>query len=157
VNSTNPPQGDIILKEGLYRAQRVLDPFTLVVVPEEFSASTPRPRPLRLLGIAQPEGSGTDQHDARYTAAARRLTESLVAGKSVRLRFDRRRADDDGCPLAYVYQDDHLVNEELVRAGLARVATMPGDSEPIARRLRTAEREAREQQCGIWSRRSELQ
>jgi endonuclease YncB( thermonuclease family) len=44
-----------------------------------------------------------------------------------------------------------MLNEELVRAGLAHVSTYAGDSETMARRLRTAEQEAREIGRGIWS------
>ena len=68
------------------------------------------------------------------------------------MRLDRRRIDQYGRYLAYVYVGDAMLNEELVRAGLARVSTYSGDSAPIERRLLRAQDEARQAGRGIWSR-----
>jgi micrococcal nuclease len=66
------------------------------------------------------------------------------------LRLDRRRKDRYDRFLAYVYVEDQMLNEELVRAGLARVSVYPGDSPQIAKRLREAEQEAQKANRGIW-------
>jgi len=50
-----------------------------------------------------------------------------------------------------VFLADKMLNEELVRAGLAHVLAYPGDSESMTRRLRAAEQEARQSRRGIWS------
>jgi endonuclease YncB( thermonuclease family) len=44
-----------------------------------------------------------------------------------------------------------MLNEELVRAGLAKVKIYPGDSSTIGRRLTQAEKEAKQDARGIWS------
>jgi len=67
------------------------------------------------------------------------------------MRFDKRRLDQYDRYLAYVFVDERMLNEELVRAGLALVSTFPGDSDSMTRRLRAAESEAKEQARGLWS------
>jgi len=44
-----------------------------------------------------------------------------------------------------------MLNEELLRAGLADVSVFPGDSESMARRMRVAAEEARRAKRGVWS------
>ena len=48
-----------------------------------------------------------------------------------------------------------MLNEELVRAGLARVRNYAGDAASMARRLHAAEADARDNARGIWSHREE--
>ena len=57
----------------------------------------------------------------------------------------------DGQFLAYVRVDGELLNESLVRQGLARAAPYPGDSQARARRIEQAEGAARQSRLGIWS------
>jgi endonuclease YncB( thermonuclease family) len=44
-----------------------------------------------------------------------------------------------------------MLNEEIVRAGLARATTFAGDESPQMTRIRKAQTEARAAQRGIWS------
>lgn len=83
-------------------------------------------------------------------AAVEVLRAALVQGR-VRLQWDRRRIRSDGMLQAYVWVDDLLLNEQLVRLGLATDATHPADSAPIVRRIKKAEQSARDQRRGIWA------
>jgi micrococcal nuclease len=74
----------------------------------------------------------------------------LVEGRPVRLRFDVERTDRFGRLLAYVWIDDLLVNETLVKEGLAR-AHRYGRNTALAVRLEAAEREARAARRGLWA------
>ncbi len=49
--------------------------------------------------------------------------ERAIAGRTVRLEFDRHRIDADGVLLAYVYAGDTFINAEFLRAGLGRLDT----------------------------------
>ena len=142
------------LCEGLYRVVRVVDGDALIVREHPTEATrdeTAEPVRVRLLGIDcwETTESGMDAKSRRAELSA--FTKRFVAGRTVRLQFDKRRVDRDGQYLAYVFVDDVLLNEALVEAGLARVSTHPGDSLSVARRLRMAEQEARDQMRGIWS------
>jgi micrococcal nuclease len=119
---------------------------------------------VRLIGVDTPEtrfsprSGGQDQPLAEDAKAfTRRATES----GQVRLEFDKERIDKYGRLLAYVWYldresgDELLLNEELVRAGLARARLGYSYSESMKRRFRAAESEAREARRGIWSRREE--
>lgn len=116
---------------------RVVDGDTIVV---EIDGRRER---VRYIGIDTPEMN--DNREA-ILARAREATEAnelLVGGKSVRLEFDVQRRDKYGRLLAYVWVDDTLVNEELVRGGFARLLTIPPNVK-YADRLAAALRAARE-------------
>ena len=81
---------------------------------------------------------------------ARQFTEEFLSGGAVRLQFDRQRLDQDRRLLAYVLVEDRMLNEELIRAGLARAELGFHDSESMKTRFRRAEREAKAAGRGIW-------
>jgi len=85
-----------------------------------------------------------------FALAASEANRRLVEGRQVLLRFDVERRDRFGRLLAYVYVDDRLVNEQLVRQGLAR-AHRYGRNTRLAVRLEAAEREARAAHLGLWA------
>ena len=150
-----PPLGGMPpLEEGVYEVVRVVDGDTLIVRKPDAAEAllrSSRGVRLRLLGIDCPELERPDHPAEPWSAEATEFTERFVAGRPVRLEFDRRRIDRYNRYLAYVFVGDRMLNEALVEAGLARVSTFPGDSESIARRLRKAEQQAREARRGIWS------
>lgn len=99
---------------------------------------------VRLLGIATSENE-------RWATPAAEQTRKLVAADAMRLELDKRRVDRYGDFLAYVYCDGELLNETLVRAGLARLDNYPGDNATVYRRLSRAEADAKRHGRGIWS------
>ena len=145
------------LTEGVYRVQRIVDGDTLIVA-QEVTRRTGRqlttnrqPARVRLLGIDAPETVKPNYPVEPWGPEATRFTEAFVAGGQVRLRFDKRRKDRFDRFLAYVYVDQHMLNEELVRAGLARVSYYQGDSATIALALERAEQEAKRAKRGMWA------
>jgi micrococcal nuclease len=148
-----PPSVGGTLAEGEYQLVRVVDGDTLVVEPVETASASDSPTggfAVRLLGVDCPESVHPDRPVEPWALEAARFTREFVAGGRVWLRFDRRRVDKYQRRLAYVLVHDRLLNEELLRAGLARTMIYPGDSETIARRLRAAEQEARRNRRGLW-------
>lgn len=78
------------------------------------------------------------------------LNRQLVEGRQVRLEKDAANTDEAGRLLRYVYVDDVMVNEALLRQGLARAVLTPPNTKYGAR-LQEAERTAQAAKLGIWS------
>jgi micrococcal nuclease len=139
------------LEEGEYLIAGVIDGDTLRLDNGAF---------VRLIGVDAPEthfsrrSGGVDQP---FAVEARSFVERYASKKRVRLQFDKERVDQYGRFLAYVWYDGPkrgeklLLNEELVRWGLARARLKYPFSDRIKRRLRSAENEARRAKRGIWS------
>ena len=115
------------LPEGRYRVAGVSGGDTIVL------ANQVR---IRLLGIAPPRAVGgklapaTPSPDRELAVAAAEFIRRSVSQGEVQLQFDRTRIDADGHLLGYVWFDDGergrlLLNEELLREGLARASRMP--------------------------------
>ena len=130
------------LEEGVYRVERAVDGDTLVL------ANQAR---IRLLGADTPETVHPKKPVEPWGPEASDFTHSLVDGREVRLTFDRERVDQYGRFLAYVWVDDQLLNEELLREGLAKFLPQYPYSSEMKRRFRQAEQEAKDAHRGIWS------
>jgi micrococcal nuclease len=102
---------------------------------------------IRLLLIDAPELS-----QGPFGTAARRELESLApVGTALRLEMDVQPRDRYGRTLAYLWlEDGRMVNEELLRAGVAVVAVYPPNVRHVDR-LRAAVEEAREGKVGLWA------
>ncbi len=90
----------------------------------------------------------SDKEPLCIEATARNI--KFVEGEDVRLRFDEQREDAKGNLLAYVIADCGMVNEELVREGLAYVRVTPLHKR-FADRLLAAQEEAIVAKRGVWS------
>lgn len=140
---TPRPTAPRSLGEGMYRVERVVDGDTLLLSIRER---------VRLLGIDTPETKKEGVPVQPWGPEATEFTERFIAGRPVRLTFDRERVDQFGRLLAYVWQDGRLLNEELLRAGLARAEFGFHYSPAMKTRFRRAQDEARRERLGIWSR-----
>jgi endonuclease YncB( thermonuclease family) len=106
--------------------------------------------PVCLIGIQVTDDASPGQADPLAREAVEFTRQFLKRGE-VLLRFDRRKLDDDDHVRAYVSVQRELLNEELVRRGLAKAQHQRGDSASIARRIRQAEEEARAANRGRWA------
>jgi micrococcal nuclease len=68
----------------------------------------------------------------------------------VRLVIDGETVDRYGRQLAFVWHEGRLLNEELVRQGLAHAKTGFDFSKAMKDRLLQAQQEAQESQRGLW-------
>jgi micrococcal nuclease len=75
---------------------------------------------------------------------------SLVEGQTVTLEKDVSETDAEGRLLRYVHVGGRMVNEELLRQGLARVELLPPDLKYGAR-FQAVEQEVQAANLGIWS------
>lgn len=130
--------------EGRYRVQRVVDGDTLLL------ESGTR---VRLQGIDAPETVKPNHPVEPWGAEAAEFTKTFVANAQgvVHLRFGKERIDRYGRSLAFVWHNDLLLNEELVRSGLASARLGYRYSGTMKNRLQAAEQEAKLHARGIWS------
>ncbi len=132
------------VEEGIYTVKRVVDGDTLLL------DSGIR---VRLQGIDTPETVREDYPVEPWGPEASQFTKSFInsAHGKVRLTFSAERIDRYGRHLAFAWHGDRLLNEELVRAGLARARLEFRYSGVMKNRLARAQREAKQAGRGIWS------
>lgn len=134
-----PPES---LAEGRYSVARVIDGDTLLLT---------NGARIRLIGVDSPETVKPGEAASPWGQEATEFTQSFVGGGQVELRFDRERIDRYQRFLAYVYVDGQMLNEELLRAGLARAMLGYNYSDSFKRLYRAAQQEAHTARRGLWS------
>lgn len=100
---------------------------------------------VRYIGIDTPEFNPTEC----YAEQAKIKNRELVEGKEVRLEKDVSNTDKYDRLLRYVWINDTMINELLVREGYAHSSTYPPDVK-YQDRFREAERLAREEERSLW-------
>lgn len=138
------PVAPELLDEGVHEVRRVVDGDTLLM------ASGAR---VRLQGINTPETVMEDRPVEVWGPEASQFTKDFIqhANMRVRLSFSLERQDRYDRFLAFVWNGDTMLNEELVRAGLAQARLDYRYSGVMKRRLAQAQDEARKAGRGIWS------
>jgi micrococcal nuclease len=127
---------------GSHEVVRVVDGDTILFVPD---------MRVRLIGVNTPESVKPESPVEPWGPEASQFTREFLAGGTAQLEFDRERYDQYGRFLAYVWVGDRMLNEELLRAGLARWERNFNYSAEKKTRFRAAQDEARQQGRGIWS------
>jgi len=107
-------------------------------------------RRVRYIGMNTPETVDPRKRVECFGHEASVENKQLVEGKIVRLEKDVSETDKYGRILRYVYVGNMMVNDYLVRQGFARVETIPPDVK-YEEQFITAEKEARENNRGLWS------
>lgn len=105
--------------------------------------------PVRLIGIDTPEKDGPYTDEECFGEQASRYTAEALGARDVELEFDVERTDRFDRTLAYVWIDDGLFNERILREGYAVLATFPPNVHYVDR-FTTAQRRARDEQAGLW-------
>lgn len=105
---------------------------------------------LRYIGIDTPETVHPNQPVECFGKEASNKNRELVEGRIVRLERDITEFDRYGRLLRYVWVDNTLINEALVKEGYATSYTYPPDVK-YQERFVQAEREARENKKGLWA------
>jgi micrococcal nuclease len=133
-----------ILEEGMHTVRRVVDGDTLLL---ESGAR------VRLQGIDTPETVLENSPVEPWGPEASAFAKAFIAdaGQKVRLTFSLERKDRHERFLAFAWHGDVMLNEELVRAGLAHARLDYRYAPTMKRRLASAEHEARGAKRGIWS------
>jgi micrococcal nuclease len=132
------------LRPGIYEVERVVDGDTLFLR---------RDGRLRLQGIDCPEIPHEGHAGDPLGPAAVTFTQQFIrdAHHRVRIEVDGETKDHYDRWLAFVWDGDRLLNEELVRAGLARAMLRYDYGQAKKNRLGAAQREAQRAGVGIWA------
>ena len=125
-----------------FRVLDVIDGDTIII-------DHPKVERVRYLGINTPEKLNDDSPGDPFSLESTLFNEDLVLGKDVKLETDEEKYDPYGRLLAYVFVNGKLVNEELVRNGLARVFFI-GPNRKYENRIYQAQEEAQKEKKGIW-------
>jgi micrococcal nuclease len=133
------------LEAGMYRVARAVDGDTIIVFVNG------RKERVRLIGANAPETVKPDWPVEPWGPEASQFTKQFLAGGEVRLEFDSERRDKYDRMLAYVWVGDRMLNEELIRAGLAHAEMQYHYAQAMKARFRRAEAEARAARRGMWS------
>jgi micrococcal nuclease len=105
---------------------------------------------VRYVGMDAPEMDHHGDQSEFLAREAREMNAKLVQGKPVRLEIDQERNDRHGRLLAYVFlENGDMVNELLVRKGLARVLPKPPNLK-YSSLLLDSQRRAMVERVGIW-------
>ena len=130
-----------VFETSIHQVQYVIDGDTLEIENDVR---------LRLIGIDTPEREECGYEEARD------FLRELVDGKHIRIVKDISGSDQYGRLLRYVYlpsdsseKDDVLVNESILRAGLAQTLSIAPDNR-YRDLFATAQDEARRAGLGIW-------
>ncbi|HHH12439.1 MAG TPA: hypothetical protein ENJ77_01030 [Candidatus Moranbacteria bacterium] len=121
--------------------QRVIDGDTVVLADG---------RKVRYIGTDSPEMGGKDGETAEcYADEATAENKRLVEGRTVIMRPDKSDRDRYGRLLRYLWVDDQMINEELVRRGAAVARDYPPNT-AYSEKLAAAEESARVEKRGLW-------
>ncbi|NOY14932.1 MAG: hypothetical protein GXP43_01820 [bacterium] len=130
-----------------YKVEYVIDGDTVVVDTGE---------KIRFLGIDTPEIHGETRLERCLAARAKHVTEKLVGGRKIYARKDVRDIDKYGRLLRFIFSKradvdslERSVNYKLVRAGYAKVLTIPPDV-VAAGRFVEAQNQAVRERKGLW-------
>lgn len=131
---------------GYYRVVEAVDGDTIVV---EMNGSQER---IRMIGVDTPETHHPEKPVQCFGLAAAKFTKDLVDGKVVRLENDQQSNNRDRYDrlLRYVFTEDGtLLNRKLIEDGYGfAYVSFPFDKQ---QEFLTAEREARQNNRGLWS------
>jgi micrococcal nuclease len=105
---------------------------------------------VRYIGIDAPETNSPSKPIQCFGAQSKEKNKELVLGKEVILEKDVSEKDKYRRLLRYVWVDDILINELLVREGYAQSSTYPPDVK-YQEKFLEAQRKAREENKGLWS------
>lgn len=106
---------------------------------------------VRLLFIDAPETNHPELGKQPLGEEAKTFHKKLIdQAKKIELEKEETARDKYGRFLAYLRVDGKLVQEELLKKGLARVAYVDQSDAPYLDELKKAEQEAQQNKLGIW-------
>ena len=139
-----PPATDPNVNTESAKVTRVIDGDTIEVL---LKGQNYR---VRYILVNTPETAHSPTGEEPFGAEATIANKALVEGKTVQLEKDVSETDQYGRLLRYVYVDGMMVNAELLRQGMAHVATFPPDVKYVDEFL-AIQRTAQENSVGMWA------
>ncbi|WP_408006133.1 thermonuclease family protein [Pseudalkalibacillus sp. A8] len=132
--------------DGSYKVTKVVDGDTFKVDYEGEEET------IRLLLVDTPETVHPNKPEQPFGKEANNFIKEKLAGKRVKLELDVSERDKYGRILAYAYDlDGNMLNEMLLEKGLARVAYIFPPNTKYVDRFQEIQRGAQQKEIGIWS------
>lgn len=144
INSDSNTQPAVSNQGVTAKVTRVIDGDTIEV---DLNGKTEK---IRFIGVDTPETVHPTRGVESYGKEASDYTKKALSGKSVGLEFDVQERDNYGRVLAYVWLNNQLFNEVLVREGYAQVSTYPPNVKYVDR-FTSAQQQAISSNKGLWS------
>lgn len=131
-------------KRYLASVESVVDGDTLWVSVDDFSFKA------RLLSINAPEA--TEKVEPFGYKATDYVKEVIKNAKKIEIEFDSGEyADKYNRALIYIFLDGELLNESILKEGLAEVKYVKKGGDKYIKKMRKAEKYAKDKQLNIWS------
>ena len=108
-----------------------------------------KPITIRYIGIDTPELEKGEHEAQCFAQQAKEINERLVKNKKVRIEMDENKMDRFGRTLAYVYQDDIFINQQLLEQGAGKFYLDTVNNKHQAD-LITAANQAHKKRTGLW-------
>lgn len=106
--------------------------YLLIDTPESVDPDIPKPQP--------------------YSIAAKKRNAALLGGGQITIQFDKgEKIDKFGRLLCYVFVNQNMIQETLVKEGYARVAFVQEPNTTFLPDLKNAETHAKNNELNIWS------
>lgn len=140
-NPKSSPQNTSQIPAGTIKVSRVIDGDTIELENGER---------VRYIGIDTPESVHPEKPVECLSNEATLKNKELVENKHVILEKDIQEKDKHDRTLAYVWSDNKLINETLVKEGFAKVSTIPPNVR-YQELFLNSEKEARNANRGLWS------
>ena len=144
--SETPASPEDAVKSGPYKVVRVIDGDTALI---NINGTEQR---CRLIGIDTPESVHPDEgRNTEEGKTASDWTKEFLTGQNVYLEYDLQPEDTYGRQLVYLYlEDGRMVQDELLKEGLAQVMTVQPNSK-YASHFHELQEEARANEVGFWA------
>lgn len=130
----------------------VIDGDTIKIYYDQDNNGTKELTTVRILNIDTPEIGG-NRGIQLFGLEAKEFAKKTLEGKTVEIEVSAKDEpfDQFNRLLAYVFIDDELYEELIVKEGLARIAYVFEPDTKYMKELEAAENYAKENQLGIWS------
>ena len=142
---TFSPRSCFSLSKDEYLVKKVIDGDTIKLA---------NGRSVRYIGVNTTEtrrksGGRWVYSPEPFAREAKEYNKSLISRGRVKLEFDGQKEDRYGRMLAYVYSKGKMINEELLREGLAILSIYPGNTQYV-KRFSSAQEYAIRNNKGLW-------
>jgi len=149
-SSNNPP---LISPSIISSPSPILVKAKVVKVIDGDSVQLDTGEQVRYIGINTPEFSDKYNNYKKqecFASEAKKANTALVLNQEVELAKDISETDKYNRLLRYVYVEDEMINDFLIRWGFAKIDTVPPDTK-FSQQFADAQKEAQGNHRGLWS------
>lgn len=142
-NTDNTDNSNI--SNDTYKVLKVVDGDTIKI---KYNGKTEK---VRLIGIDTPESvSPNKSKNCEEGKIASNFTKNYLEGKNIKIEFDVQQRDKYNRLLAYIYIDNQMYNEILLKEGYAKLDTVPPNIKYV-NDFKKLQEEARKNKKEFWS------